>query len=590
MNAALLVDLAWKSGAVAALVLAGTALLRSRPAAERVALLRVGVVIILALPLLSALTPALTIQAPVAAPPLKPAPALEIAAPRPASAAPAAAAVATPLPLPAAPLQVAPPTTPHLSPTLLLTTAWLVGVGVLGLRLISGIGALALWTHRARPVVDQAWRAALDRAATGVRHPQLKTSSSITSPLSWRWGPGVILIDEATLARPERADAVLTHEMGHVRHHDWVFLMLSKLLVAALWFNPLIWLLQRELARQSEYAADDWASRRIGRLDYAGVLVAMARRPQPHAALGMAGPTSDLARRVRAVLETPAGKGRPWATTLTVVACLGLAGPLAALEWTAPAARPTAPSPSKARPAQRPAPVTAAAVVALLPDALAPSPATRPAADLSPDARAGLIRQRDRGLAMFEAGARAMEASALQIRRQADKLSEPDERADMLREADDLVSEAQALRAEARKLAARDVATLKPMTDGEDREMALEFQNLLALPTQLGLPMDALANADGAPTPPPAPMSPPAPPPPAPPLPREEIAAAHRDGARQVRSEAARLEAEARRIELDRSVPGEVANDQAGSLRGQALNLRRQADDLDQQAADIMSG
>lgn len=585
MSAALLVDLAWKSGAVAALVLAGTALLKARPAAERVTLLRVGVVIILALPLLSALAPALTVQAPVAAPSLKPAPVLKIPAPRPASVAPA---VATPQPRPITLPQVTPPTTARLSPILLLTAAWLVGVGVLGLRLISGVGALAVWTHRARPVVDQAWRAALDRAATGMRHPQLKSSSSITSPLSWRWGPGVILIDEATLARPERADAVLTHEMGHVRRHDWMFLMLSQLLVAALWFNPLIWLLQRELARQSEYAADDWASRRIGRLDYAGVLVAMARRPQPHAALGMAGPTSDLARRVRAVLETPAGKGRPWATALTVVACLGLAGPLAALEWTAPAALPTAPPPSKTRLAPRPAPATAAAVVALLPDALAPSPATRPAADLSPGARAVLIRQRDRGLAMFEAGARAIEASALQIRRQADKLSEPDERADMLREADDLMLEAQALRKEARELAARDVATLKPMTEAEDREMAIELQNLLALPMQMGLPMDTPVNIDGAPAPPPAPMSPPAPPPPAPP--HMDIAAAHRDGARQLRVEAARMEIEALRIEQDRFMPREAANDQAGSLRGQALNLRRQADDLEQQAADEMSG
>jgi beta-lactamase regulating signal transducer with metallopeptidase domain len=570
VSVALLVDLAWKSGAVAALVLAGTALLRGRPAAERVALLRVGVVIILALPLLSALSPALTVQAPVAAPSLKPATALEIAAPRPASAAPT---VSTPGPRPVTPSHVAPPATPRLSPILLLTTAWLVGVGVLGLRLICGVGTLALWTRRAQPVVDQAWRASLDRAAIGVGRPQLKTSSSIASPLSWRWGPGVILIDEATLARPERADAVLTHEMGHVRRHDWMFLMLSQALVAALWFNPLIWLLQRELALQSEYAADDWASRRIGRLDYAGVLVALARRPQPHAALGMAGPTSDLARRVRAVLETPVGKGRPWATALTVAACLGLAGPLAALEWAAPAALPTALRPTDARPAPRPGPATAAAVVALLPKALTPSPATRPAADLSPDARAILIRQRDRGLAMFEAGARAIEASALQIRRQANRLSEPDERADMLSEADDLMVEAQALRKEARELAARDVATLKPMTEAEEREMAIELQNLLGLPTQLGLPMDIPVNVDGAPSPP-----------------REDIAAAHRDGARQLRIEAARMEAEALQVEQDRFVSREAANDQAGSFRGQALNLRRQADDLDQQAADVMSG
>lgn len=382
MNAALAFDLAWKSGVVAALVLTAVRLLRSRQAVERVVLLRLGVVVILALPLLTVLAPALRIQAP-ALTRFEPAMATQAApAPSRAVAAPSRAASGDPTRIesPALPL-------PRVSPMGVLTTIWLVGVAILSFRLLCGVAALTLWTRRATPVTDPLWRAALDRAVAGRRPPCLKVSTRVASPLSWNWPRGVILIDEATLSRPDRADAVLTHEMGHVRHHDWLFLMLSHVLVAVLWLNPLVWRLQRELARQSEQAADAWAVRCIDRIDYAGALVAMARGTRPHAALGMAGPSSDLAHRVAAVLNPSHGNSRPWITVVAAIACVGMAGPLAALEWAPDAA------PAKAA-------------------ARAPSPDAGLADDLSPEALAASGRPQDEEIAMTEARARPMEAPA----------------------------------------------------------------------------------------------------------------------------------------------------------------------------------
>jgi len=583
VNAAILFDLAWKSGVVAAAVLAAAALLRSRPAAERVALLRLGVVVVLALPLLTTLVPALRIQAPALAR-LEPAPAAAPAvAPAPAPA-PSIATAAPPRPAAVAPARAAPPH--RITPLAMLGAVWATGVAVLLLRLLGGVAALALWTRRADPVNDPAWRAALDRAVAGGRRPRLKVSSRIGSPLSWSWPRGVILIDEATLSRPDRADAVLTHEMGHIRHYDWLFLMLSHALVAMQWFNPFIWLLQKELARQSEHAADAWAVRRIGRTDYAGALVAMARSARPHAALGMAGPTaSDLARRVAAILDASRGKGRPWSTAVAAAACVGMAGPLAALEWT-PETMPAALRPAAAptsRPAASAVPATAAAVVALLPQGLtAPSDAS-PATPLTPDALALLIRQRDRGLEMFEAGARAMEAGADQITRRVHLVPEPEGRAEMLEEASKLREEAASLRAQARDLAARDPATLKPMSEEEDRQMAAELQGLLAMPAQMGVTMDAPA-ADVS-----AGLEVEFAPPPPPPFPNEDVVAGHREGARELRNAAVGMEADALRIQQDPSSSSE-ALDHVASLRSHAQELRRQADDMDRQADDMMSG
>lgn len=321
MTLPVMLELAWKSGLIAAAALAGALLLRARPASERVAVLRLGVVLLVGLPVLMTLTPALRIEPPAFA---------TQATPMVGAAYTAAATPSEPIPTAAA--LAAEPGRPWIDPGGALLVLWAAGFGVLMLRLITGVVLLHRRTGRAEPVSDARWLAALARVVEGGRSPALLTSPRIPSPLSWGWRPAVILLDPGCLDQPGRADAVLAHEMGHVRHGDWPFLMVSQVLLALFWFNPLVWLLQRELARQSEQAADAWAAGRIGRADYASALVAMAARNRPHAALGMAAPKGELTRRVLAILNVSTAGGKPWQAALAITACVGIAPPLAAVE------------------------------------------------------------------------------------------------------------------------------------------------------------------------------------------------------------------------------------------------------------------
>src|SRR3712207_2329237 len=88
MSYSFLLEMAWKSAAISGAALLLVALLRSRSAADRGALLRVGIVMLLLLPAVSLLMPALEI---------------ETAAPA-ANAGPALAAMAYDVPAAAAPL------------------------------------------------------------------------------------------------------------------------------------------------------------------------------------------------------------------------------------------------------------------------------------------------------------------------------------------------------------------------------------------------------------------------------------------------------------------------------------------------------
>ena len=154
-------------------------------------------------------------------------------------------------------------------------------------------------------------------------------SDTVPSPLSWGCVRPVILIDPDTLAEPQEADAILAHEMAHIARRDWVALMLTRIAAALFWFNPVVWLLEREIVQQAEEAADCEAARCVEPARYAQTLLSWAQvggRALPANSIAPKG--SALGRRVRAILdrrvrERPAGSAL---TRLAVMLCVAHRG------------------------------------------------------------------------------------------------------------------------------------------------------------------------------------------------------------------------------------------------------------------------
>src|SRR6185295_10601423 len=132
-------EMAWKSALISGAALALAFALRSRAAADRALVLRLGVAMLLLLPFIALALPALRIEA--WAPP--PAPALPPAA---------FAGSELPLALPAdAGLQPAAPTIWD-DPTPLVLLAYLGGLLMVGSRLLAGLVMLGRWTRAGREV------------------------------------------------------------------------------------------------------------------------------------------------------------------------------------------------------------------------------------------------------------------------------------------------------------------------------------------------------------------------------------------------------------------------------------------------------
>ena len=365
MDLSFFAEMGWKSALIAGATLTLAYALRSRSAADRALVLRIGVAMLLLLPLIAIWLPALEIVAFAAPEPLPTGP-YELP-PELQLAAFAGAAGAAPEP------------TIWDDPTPLVILAYLGGLAMVGSRLLAGLWTLHRWTRDAHPVTCPEWLAAFERVRWSVGDSdsvRLMVSEEVNSPLSWGWRRPVVLIDTDTLGQPDDAEAILAHELAHVARRDWPALMLSRVAATLFWFNPLVWLLEREAVQQAEEAADCEAAERVEPARYAETLLSWAQANTLLPANSIAPSGNALGRRVKAVLdrrvrERPSGSA--W-TAIAMLMCLGIAAPVAAMQLVA-AEPPQPPRPPLAPQAVPDAPRPPAAPDAPVPPAAPQAPA-----------------------------------------------------------------------------------------------------------------------------------------------------------------------------------------------------------------------
>jgi len=88
----------------------------------------------------------------------------------------------------------------------------------------------------------------------------LRISTRDDLPTALTWGafkPVVLLPREAKSWRPDRLDAVLLHELAHVRRRDGVTRLFAFLVCGLYWFHPGVCLTARAMRQDAEIAADD---------------------------------------------------------------------------------------------------------------------------------------------------------------------------------------------------------------------------------------------------------------------------------------------------------------------------------------------
>jgi beta-lactamase regulating signal transducer with metallopeptidase domain len=247
-----------------------------------------------------------------------------------------AAAPSPPAPEPA-PIRPGPGTVRPLLPW--FVAAWLFGVAVLSARLCAGwLWIQRLRRRRARPVAAE-WEARLRRIAERVRVSRpvrLLESALVEIPSVIGWLRPVILLPASSLIglSPRHLEAILAHELAHVRRHDYLVNLVQTALETLLFYHPAVWWVSWIIRAEREACCDDIAAQVCGDpLEYARALASMEElrgcRPQLVVAAG-GGPLLDRIRRL-AGLPTPHANRSAWwvmaALAAGVFAMVAMNGP-----------------------------------------------------------------------------------------------------------------------------------------------------------------------------------------------------------------------------------------------------------------------
>jgi TonB family protein len=210
---------------------------------------------------------------------------------------------------------------------------WACGVLLFSVRLAWGWNAVAAMRRRSEESGEEiAAKVAALAARMGVGRPVRVLIAAVTdSPSVTGWLRPVILLPAAALAglTPEQLEAVLAHELAHIRRHDYLVNVLQMAVETLLFYHPAVWWISNRIRDEREMCCDDLAVRAAGgALCYARALTALEKMRASRPAMALGAVDGPLLYRIRRVMNAAGGECGPskWsgAAALAVgLICLG---------------------------------------------------------------------------------------------------------------------------------------------------------------------------------------------------------------------------------------------------------------------------
>lgn len=211
--------------------------------------------------------------------------------------------------------------------------AWAIGVVLLSARLAGGwLIAHRLATHGVRPVVDELQATArLLAAQLRLSRPvRILESTSVAVPVMVGWLKPVVLLPAAAIVGlpADQLEALLAHELAHVRRHDYLVNLLQSAVETMLFYHPGVWWVSGQVRADREHCCDDLALSVTERVTYVTALTHVAALTAP--GLALAATDGSLHGRVRRLLgpERERRSGSVWLAILPVALVIAVATPL----------------------------------------------------------------------------------------------------------------------------------------------------------------------------------------------------------------------------------------------------------------------
>jgi beta-lactamase regulating signal transducer with metallopeptidase domain len=198
---------------------------------------------------------------------------------------------------------------------ILLDGIWMLGVLLLAIRATGGWWQLESLRKSATGVVpahlEQRFLLICNRLNVG-RHVLLKVSDQVISPMAMGLFRATVILPMSAVLRltAEELEAVLAHELGHIRRWDYACNLLQTALETVLFFHPAVWWLSRTVRDRREICCDEIAVQSCtDPVVYAQTLLRLEEQKLRNSQLAVAlnGRRGTLLSRIERVL----GEGEP---------------------------------------------------------------------------------------------------------------------------------------------------------------------------------------------------------------------------------------------------------------------------------------
>lgn len=145
-----------------------------------------------------------------------------------------------------------------------ITLLWLVGIVVYGLKILWDFKSCQQLKNQHLTVTPEKWNEILAQLATKVgitKKIELRISLASTIPCAIGYLKPVVLLPMKLLLymSQEQLEAILLHELAHIRRQDYVLGLIQTLIKAVFFFNPFLHWICSQMDREREHACDDIA-------------------------------------------------------------------------------------------------------------------------------------------------------------------------------------------------------------------------------------------------------------------------------------------------------------------------------------------
>jgi Zn-dependent protease with chaperone function len=222
---------------------------------------------------------------------------------------------------------------PYLSGAYLLVLAFLL------VRVVKAYRHVQVVRSEGITKIDAHWRVYVQEMAYRIgihRTIRVWLSEKIDIPATMGYLKPLILLPIASFNHlsPEQVEAILLHELAHIKRNDYLLNLVITVVDTVLFFNPFAQLIARHIRTERENSCDDFVLQfRYNPHVYASALLSLEQqRLTPELAMAAAGKT-DLLERIKRIMNVPS---KPMNYGQKLMALLITAGILASLAWLTP--------------------------------------------------------------------------------------------------------------------------------------------------------------------------------------------------------------------------------------------------------------